>query len=86
MRGAPHGRPAVKHRAVAQARRFGVETSGQTLLYAGGSLAFSGGITGSRGHAGTNAGETALIALLTRGDADRRGTSVFGCPLFASSN
>ena len=69
-----------------EARRFGVETSGQTLLYAGGSLAFSGGITGSRGHAGTNAGETALIALLTRGDADRRGTSVFGCPLFASSN
>ena len=69
-----------------EARRFGVETSGQTLLYAGGSLVFSGGITGSRGHAGANAGETALISLLTRGDADRRGTSVFGCPLFTSSN
>src|SRR5215510_7803972 len=57
-----------------EAKRFGVETSGQTLLYAGGSLVFSGGITGSRGHAGTNAGETALISLLTRGDANQRGT------------
>jgi len=70
----------------AEARRFGVETSGQTLLYDRESLVFSGGITGSRGHAGTNAGETALVSLLTRGQADRRETSVFGCPLFASSN
>jgi hypothetical protein len=69
-----------------EARRFRVETSGQTLLYAGGALVFSGGITGSRGHVGANAGEAALISLLTRGDADRRGTNVFGCPLFASSN
>jgi hypothetical protein len=71
----------------AEARRFGVETSGQTLLYdAGGRLIFSGGITGSRGHAGDNAGESALVALLTRGQADRRATSVFGCPLFATAN
>lgn len=69
-----------------EARRFGVETSGQTLLYSGGALVFSGGITGSRGHVGANAGEAALISLLTRGNADRRGTNVFGCPLFASSN
>ena len=68
-----------------EARRFGVETSGQTLLYDGrGTLIFSGGITGSRGHAGDNDGQTALVTLLTGGHATRSGTSVFGCPLFAS--
>jgi hypothetical protein len=67
-----------------EARRFGVATSGQTLLYdRSGTLVFSGGITGSRGHAGDNAGETALVTLLRRGDADRHASSVFGCPLFA---
>jgi len=70
-----------------EAHRFGVETSGQTLLYDGrGTLIFSGGITGSRGHAGDNAGESALVDLLTRGQADRRGTSVFGCPLFRAAD
>jgi hypothetical protein len=68
----------------AEARRFGAETSGQTLLYdRGGSLMFNGGVTGSRGHAGENAGETALLALLTKGQAERRAADVFGCPLFA---
>ena len=66
-----------------EARRFGVETSGQTLLYdREGSLVFSGGITGARGHAGDNAGESTLVALLTGGLPDRHSTSVFGCPLF----
>jgi hypothetical protein len=69
-----------------EARKFGVETSGQTLFYdKHGTLIFSGGITGSRAHAGDNAGELALVALLTRGRADRRAASVFGCPLFATS-
>jgi hypothetical protein len=68
----------------AEARRFGVETSGQTLLYdEQGALTFSGGVTGSRGHAGDNPGRASLVALLNRGQTDRRGTSVFGCPLFA---
>ncbi|HTM26341.1 MAG TPA: hypothetical protein VL225_14175 [Vicinamibacterales bacterium] len=68
-----------------EARRFGVETSGQTLLYdRGGRLVFSGGITGSRGHGGENAGETALISLLTRGSANGRTPNVYGCPLFAN--
>jgi hypothetical protein len=65
-----------------EARRFGVETSGQTLLYDRGALVFSGGITGARGHAGDNAGESALVELLTHGTADRHGSNVFGCPLF----
>ena len=67
-----------------EARRFGVETSGQTLLYdRNGELIFSGGVTSGRGHRGENEGETALISLITRGNADRRATNVFGCPLFA---
>jgi hypothetical protein len=69
-----------------EAARFGVYTSGETLLYDGdGSLMFSGGVTGSRGHEGDNDGEHALVDLLTRGKADRTSTSVFGCPIFASA-
>ena len=70
-----------------EAKRFGVETSGQTLLYdATGRLIFSGGITGSRGHVGENAGELALISLINSGRAERSATSVFGCPLFATAD
>ena len=77
-----------------EARRFGVATSGQTLLYdADGTLLFSGGITAARGHAGDNAGRSELVSLLTRGQSARPGalnlgqsvhdaTRVFGCPLF----
>jgi hypothetical protein len=68
-----------------EARRFGVETSGQTFLYdKRGTLIFSGGITGSRGHVGENAGELSLVALLSERQPVRRDTSVFGCPLFAT--
>jgi hypothetical protein len=70
-----------------EARRFGSATSGQTLLYDGdGVLRFSGGITGSRSHAGDNAGRRSLVALLNGGEPDRNATDVFGCPLFASGN
>ena len=70
-----------------EARRFGVETSGQTLLYDNkGALVFSGGITGSRGHAGENAGELALVSLLTNGQAAQRASNVFGCSLFARAD
>jgi hypothetical protein len=65
------------------ARHFGAETSGQTLLYDDrGTLVFSGGITGARAHPGDNPGRQALVALLNRQPAARRGTNVFGCPLF----
>ena len=67
-----------------EARRFGAETSGQTLLYdTRGVLVFSGGITGARGHVGDNAGQAALVDLLSRGGSDHPDTTVFGCPLFA---
>lgn len=70
-----------------EAQRFGVETSGQTLLYdAHRKLVFSGGVTGSRGHAGENAGSAALLSFLANGRADRQSTGVFGCPLFAPAN
>jgi hypothetical protein len=70
-----------------EARRFGAETSGQTLLYdEGGALTFSGGITGARGHAGDNAGRASLLALLGRSEREPRGSNVFGCPLLAAGN
>ena len=66
-----------------EAQRFGSVTSGQTLLYdGGGALRFNGGITGSRAHAGDNAGRRSLVALLGGERAERAVTSVFGCPLF----
>jgi hypothetical protein len=66
-----------------EAQKFGAATSGQTLLYDDrGALVFSGGITGARAHAGDNLGRQSLVALLNREPPARRGTSVFGCPLF----
>ena len=63
-----------------EARRFGAETSGQTLLFASdGRRLFSGGITQARGHSGGNAGETAILALINNQPADRTSTRVFGC-------
>jgi hypothetical protein len=70
-----------------EARRFGAATSGQTMLYdINGRLLFSGGITGSRGHSGDNAGRTAILALLHRDTSGRNDSFVFGCSLFASDN
>jgi hypothetical protein len=69
----------------AEARRFGVHTSGQTLLYdVGGALLYSGGTTGSRGKAGENAGRADLIALVDDARRPRAIRPVFGCPLFSS--
>jgi hypothetical protein len=68
----------------AEAALFHAETSGQTVLYdAAGNLLFRGGITSARGHAGDNAGRTAIVSLLTSDEAEERDTPVFGCPLFA---
>lgn len=66
----------------AQARLFGAETSGYVLLYnPDGRLLFKGGITSSRGHAGDNAGEEAIIALASGGAPGQRQTPVYGCSL-----
>lgn len=71
----------------AEARRFGAETSGHTLLFApDGRLLFSGGITQSRGHAGDNAGASAIVSL-AHGETPGRGeTFVFGCSLRGIEN
>jgi hypothetical protein len=69
-----------------EARRFGVETSGQTLLYdAQGRLRFSGGATGGRGRQGDNAGRASLLALLDGRQASPH-SPVFGCPLFGPAD
>ena len=66
-----------------EAKRFGAETSGLTLLYnASGRLLFEGGITISRGHSGDSPGSGALISLLAHKNSDLSRTPVFGCPLF----
>jgi hypothetical protein len=66
----------------AEACRFGAETSGHTLLFdPSGRLLFNGGITGSRGHSGDNAGESAIVSLVNNPRSGRSETLVFGCSL-----
>jgi hypothetical protein len=65
-----------------EARRFGARVSGQVFAYdAAGALGFSGGLTGSRGHEGDNAGRTAIEAMLA-GRPHAASAFVFGCLLF----
>jgi hypothetical protein len=65
-----------------EAARFGAQTSGHTLVFDGeGTLVFSGGITATRGHVGSNAGENAALAALQGQPAERGRTAVFGCSL-----
>ena len=81
--GAIPGVRVVRDDGDLEARRFGAETSGQTLLYGSdGHLLFAGGITAARGHAGNNRGRSAILELLDHRDAAREETPVFGCHLF----
>jgi hypothetical protein len=65
-----------------EAHLFGAATSGQVVVYdAAGTLMFSGGITGSRGHVGDNAGRHAIAALLSDHVSTRSESPVFGCSL-----
>jgi hypothetical protein len=69
-----------------EARRFGSETSGETLFYEpDGRLAFQGGITLARGHSGDNPGRETLMALLRHETPQRRETPVFGCRMFGAA-
>lgn len=65
-----------------EARLFGVETSGHTLVFdSSGRLQFSGGITAFRGHLGDNEGLRS-VQQLTQGRLSLRSTHcVYGCPL-----
>jgi hypothetical protein len=70
-----------------KARCFNQESSGAVVLYdAEGSLLFSGGITGSRGHSGDNDGRAAIISLLVGEAAKCARTPVFGCSLVDEDN
>ena len=70
-----------------EARRFRAATSGHTILYdAAGRLLFTGGITGSRGHFGDNAGRSAILSFLHHRAAERTQTFIFGCSLFDPNN
>jgi hypothetical protein len=66
----------------AEAARLGALTSGHTVLYdAAGTLVFSGGITGARGHAGANVGRELVGELLQGQTVLHHDHAVFGCPL-----
>jgi hypothetical protein len=74
------GVECIRDTGGAEIRRFGVETSGQVLVYdAAGALVFRGGITGARGHAGDNAGRSAVEAWILEGRSTASSTPVFGC-------
>jgi hypothetical protein len=65
-----------------EARRFGAQTSGHAMLFdSKGSLLFSGGITGSRGHSGDNQGRSSIVRLLNGQSIERADSCVFGCSL-----
>lgn len=63
------------------AQTFGAATSGHVVVYdQDGTLMYSGGITGARGHVGDNAGRRDMIAAL-RGDGHAPEHPIFGCGL-----
>jgi hypothetical protein len=77
------GVSVVRDDAGAEAHRFGVRTSGQTLLYdADGRLVFSGGTTAARGKPGNSTGRATLVALIAGETPPASSTPVFGCELF----
>src|SRR5690606_38714408 len=72
--------------AAAMARVFAVQTSGAVLVYSpDGRLRFAGGITGSRGHEGGNAGTIAVSALVSGCESCTSATPVYGCGLFGEA-
>ncbi len=67
-------------------RRFGMKTSGHSLLYhTAGTLVYSGGLTASRGHQGGNYGCDAVLAWVEGRDPGISGCPVFGCQLGGAS-
>ena len=65
-----------------EARLFGAHTSGDCFLYSSqGRLLYHGGVTGLRGHEGSNQGEKALLSFINTGHADTNRAPVFGCSL-----
>jgi hypothetical protein len=70
----------------AEHRRFLARVSGEVFLFLpNGELAFHGGITAGRGHAGDNEGRIALESFLLHRRVSAGRTPVFGCELEATS-
>lgn len=70
-----------------EARIFGAETSGHTVLYdRDGRLLFQGGLTGARGHAGDNPGLDAVESFLKHEQFRQVRTAVYGCSLFSDES
>lgn len=68
------------------ARRFGMETSGEALLYdAAGHLRFHGGLTPSRGHSGSGKGVDMILALAAGHEPALASAPVFGCSLLETN-
>jgi len=58
-----------------------------TVVYdPSGRLLFRGGITSARGHAGDNAGRSAIVAAVEANDPARMATPTFGCELFGKED
>jgi hypothetical protein len=77
------GATLIADKKGALTHKLGATTSGQVFLYdADGALRFSGGITGSRGHAGNNTGRLAIEAVLRNQVPSTVTTPVFGCALW----
>jgi hypothetical protein len=73
---------AIEDRDGAAARLFGAFTSGETLFFGrDGRLAFHGGITPARGHAGDSSGRDAILNLLAGKPSARTSAPVFGCSI-----
>ena len=65
-----------------ETKTFGARTSGETLLFdQSGARLFCGGITASRGHAGDNLGQQAIVSYLEHGNPEVGRAPTFGCPL-----
>jgi hypothetical protein len=76
------GVQALYDQKALETERFGARVSGQTMLYdPEGRLAFSGGITDTRGHQGSNFGADAVIRTVTNGGSASFRAPVFGCAL-----
>jgi hypothetical protein len=72
------------------AKKWGAQTSGQAFLFRpDGRIVFTGGITGSRGHEGDNAGLNAVVALTNQPSVlpweTLIRTPVYGCEILPAS-
>lgn len=82
LAGALPGAQVLMDRDGEETGRFGVRTSGHVLVFDGhGGLAFSGGVTPTRGHEGPCDGCDAVRQLVRGESPGIRRTPSYGCPI-----